>query len=144
MRYTLYFAYGSNMNEQQFRERCPSSHFLCRAKLPDYRFIITSRGYANILKKEDSTVYGVLCAITESDEKELDRREGVYRNIYRREWLPVITEFGYAISSLVYVDNTEDEGVPNNGYLEKVLEGARRHSLPAEAVIEIEGWSKKK
>jgi gamma-glutamylcyclotransferase (GGCT)/AIG2-like uncharacterized protein YtfP len=115
MRYTLYFAYGSNMNEQQFKERCPSSFILCRAKLPDYRFVITSRGYASVLRTNGGVVHGLLCAITESDEKELDRREGVYGNIYRREWHLVVTEFGYSISGLVYVDNTEDEGPPKKG-----------------------------
>jgi gamma-glutamylcyclotransferase (GGCT)/AIG2-like uncharacterized protein YtfP len=143
MRYTLYFAYGSNMNEQQFKERCPFSYFLCRAKLPSHRFVITSRGYANVLKKENDTVHGVLCAVTESDEKELDRREGVYRGIYRREWLSVTTEFGYSIPALVYIDNTEDEGPPNPGYLEKIIAGAQRHELPAEALAVIESWKRK-
>src|SRR5262245_42084570 len=130
MPYTLYFAYGSNMNEPQFRDRCPHSFFLCRATLSGYRFVITSRGYANVLKSESSTAHGVLCAITESDEKELDFREGVHKNIYRRETLPVTTELGYTMPALVYVDNAEDEGQPNAGYLEKVLDGARRHGLP--------------
>ncbi|CAN5876800.1 hypothetical protein BH11VER1_BH11VER1_32900 [soil metagenome] len=144
MRYTLYFAYGSNMNEQQLKERCPSSFFLCRAKLPGYRFVITSRGFASVLKNEESVVHGLLCALTESDETVLDRREGVYRSIYRREWLPVITELGYSMPALVYVENTEAEGTPQDGYLEKILEGARHHGLPQNALSEIEAWSKTK
>jgi gamma-glutamylcyclotransferase len=144
MQYTLYFAYGSNMNEQQFKQRCPSSYFLCRAKVSDYRFVITSRGYASVLKEKGSTVYGVLCAITELDEKELDRKEEVQENIYRREWLPAVTEFGYSLPSLVYVDVMEDVGVPEDGYLEKILDGARRHDLPVEAIAEIETWATKK
>ena len=143
-RYTLYFAYGSNMNEQQFKERCPSSFFLCRAKLLDFRFIITSRGYASVLKQKGSTVHGVLCAITEADERELSRKEEVHDNIYRREWLLAVTEFGYSLPSLVYVDTINFEGVPRDGYLEKILAGARRHDLPSEAIAEMETWAKKK
>ncbi len=36
-----YFAYGSNMNWQQMQRRCPSSRFVCVARLPDYQFGIT-------------------------------------------------------------------------------------------------------
>jgi gamma-glutamylcyclotransferase (GGCT)/AIG2-like uncharacterized protein YtfP len=140
MRYTLYFAYGSNMNEAQFKLRCPASHFLCRARLPDYRFIINSSGYATVLPKPGSVVHGVLTAITEADEQELDRREGVHENIYRREQLEVITEFGYAIPALIYIDGVQDEGPPRPGYLEKVLAGAQRHDLPPEYVAEISRW----
>jgi len=143
MRHTLYFAYGSNMNEPQFKERCPSSYFLCRAQLPGYRFVITTRGAANVLKREGGAVHGVLCALTEADEQELDRREGVHRNWYRREWLPVVTEFGYTLTALIYIDCIEAEGVPMVGYLEKVLAGARRHGLPPAAVAEIESWATK-
>lgn len=37
----LYFAYGSNMNWDQMRERCPSSRFLGIAALPDHRLAFT-------------------------------------------------------------------------------------------------------
>lgn len=143
MRYTLYFAYGSNMNHQQFTERCPSSHIICRAQLLNYQFVITSRGYANVLKKESGVVHGLLCAITEPDEKTLDLKEGVYLNKYRREWHPVETEFGYTIPALIYIDNTEDKGSPKPGYLKKILAGAEKHQLPPDAIREIELWSDK-
>jgi len=143
MRYSLYFAYGSNMQEPQFKERCPSSHFLCRAALPAHRFVITTRGYASVEPQSGDEVQGVLCAITESDEWELDRREGVHENIYRREHLAVVTEFGYAMRALLYIDHVKEPGVPKKGYLEKILAGAERHQLPAAYVAEIKAWAKK-
>ena len=143
MRYTLYFAYGSNMNEEQLMERCPSSHFLCRATLPEHRFVITTRGFASVVPEAGDKVHGVLCALTESDEWELDRREGVHENIYRRDRLPVVTEFGYGMNALIYIDHVKEPGVPRKGYLEKILAGAKRHHLPPSYLTEIKSWAKK-
>ena len=38
----FYFAYGSNMNWTQMQRRCPSSRFVCTARLPGYRLAILS------------------------------------------------------------------------------------------------------
>jgi hypothetical protein len=141
MIYTLYFAYGSNMNEVQLRKRCPSSHFLCRAVLADHRFVITSRGYASVTPHAGGKVHGVHIALTEPDERSLDRYEGVAEGMYRRAWLEVVTEFGYAVPALLYIDDIGGEGPPKQGYLERILEGARRHALPADAIAELEEWA---
>lgn len=142
MRYTLYFAYGSNMNARQFRERCPSSFFLCRATLPKYRFIIMSVGYASVIPKARSVVHGTLYAITAADERTLDRYEGVRQKEYRRERLEVVTEAGIAIPALIYIAREEDPGPPKEGYLEKILAGARHHRLPKPYIAEIRRWAK--
>jgi hypothetical protein len=138
MTYTLYFAYGSNMNEVQLKKRCPASHFLCRAALPDHRFVITSRGYASVVPHVGGTAHGVLIALTEPDERALDRYEHVHEGMYRRATAEVVTEFGYAVSALIYIDDIGGEGPPAAGYLERILEGARRHALPQEAIAAIE------
>jgi hypothetical protein len=51
-----YFAYGSNMWDQQMKERCPESHKLGTARLAGYRWIISARGYANVLRSENNHV----------------------------------------------------------------------------------------
>lgn len=142
MTYTLYFAYGSNMNEAQLKKRCPASHFLCRAALPDHRFVITSRGYASVVPRAGAMVHGVLIALTEPDERTLDRYEHVAEGMYRRATVEVITEFGYAVPALIYIDDIAGEGPPKPGYLERIIEGARRHALPPEAIAAIEAWAK--
>ena len=140
--YTLYFAYGSNMNEAQLKMRCPTSPFLCRAVLPEHRFVITSRGYASVVPHAGGKAHGVLIALTEPDERSLDRYEGVAEGMYRRAWLDVVTEFGYSVPALIYIDDIGGEGPPKPGYLERILDGARRHALPPDAIAEIEGWAK--
>jgi len=143
MRYTLYFAYGSNMNARQFKARCPASFFLGRATLPKYRFIIMSAGYASVVPKARSVVHGTLYAITAKDERTLDRYEGVHQKEYRREWLEVVTDSGVAIPALIYIAREEDAGLPRKGYLEKILAGAKHRRLPSSYIAEIRRWAKK-
>lgn len=85
----LYFAYGSNMDPEQFGSRCPNSRTLGTATLASYRFIITARGYASIEPHDGSLVQGVLAELTEEDEAALDYFEGVSHGIYRKESLVV-------------------------------------------------------
>jgi hypothetical protein len=39
----LYFAYGSNMNWEQMKTRCPSARFVAVALLPDYKLAFTRK-----------------------------------------------------------------------------------------------------
>ena len=60
---TLYFAYGSNMDQEQMRQRCPEAAFVGTASLPGYMFIINERGVATVIPKADASVPGVVCAV---------------------------------------------------------------------------------
>lgn len=134
-----YFAYGSNMDPEQFGSRCPQSRVLGPATLAHHRFFITARGYASIEPGTGSRVHGVLAELTEADEAALDYFEGVRHCIYRKESM-VVGWGGGELSALVYVDNETAHGRPKPGYLERVLRGARHHGLPPDAVQEIEAW----
>lgn len=74
---TLYFAYGSNLSFEQMARRCPDSHFLGRARLPNHRFQINERGFANVVAHPDSHVEGLCYRLSELDEEQLDCAEGV-------------------------------------------------------------------
>src|SRR5947208_12969770 len=71
----LYFAYGSNMDSTQMKERCPSAKFVCRAKLPSHRLAFTLRscrrgcGVADILRDEAKDVWGVVYELPENELK---------------------------------------------------------------------------
>lgn len=129
------------MEPTQFRERCPKSYVLCRAKLADFRFVITSRGYASILPRKRAVTHGLLCALTPADEAELDRREGVPNKVYRKAWLDVTTEARTLVRALVYIDNTTTLGSPKAGYLEKIVHGATHHRLPAAVIRALKRWA---
>lgn len=98
---TIYFAYGSNLWQNQMHQRCPSSKFLGIVRLKGFRWIIYQRGFANIVEvdshKEEgdekgeegdyrNQVWGMMYSLEEEDEKLLDEREGV-PVAYGKEWI---------------------------------------------------------
>jgi gamma-glutamylcyclotransferase (GGCT)/AIG2-like uncharacterized protein YtfP len=115
----LYFAYGSNMWESQMNMRCPESKKLGIAQLSGYRWIISARGYANVVKSEDDYVLGVLYEISTSDESSLDRYEGVSAGFYTRAMLRVVHS-SKEREALVYVDPVTDEGEPVPEYIDRI------------------------
>lgn len=81
---TIYFGYGSNLWLHQMALRCPTSRYLGVARLNGYKWIINSRGYANVVEvassaasNYDDEVYGLVYRLEEEDEERLDRNEGV-------------------------------------------------------------------
>lgn len=97
---TVYFGYGSNLWLHQMRTRCPSSTYIGVARLPNYRWLINDRGYANVVEIDTSSpspfnttaptsdvVYGLVYTLTPTDESRLDRNEGV-PIAYTKELLP--------------------------------------------------------
>ncbi len=86
----LYFAYGSNLWLDQMASRCPNSHFVGRAILPDYRWQINQRGFANVTECSGYSVHGLIYQIDEADEARLDRNEGVNSGAYSKRYLSVI------------------------------------------------------
>lgn len=78
----LYFAYGSNLNEAQMRERCPSAVRGPRALLRNYA--LTFGGFshrwggavASVIRARGAEVHGLLYAIAAEDIAALDRCEG--------------------------------------------------------------------
>jgi gamma-glutamylcyclotransferase len=83
----LYFAYGSNLSVSQMSLRCRGSTYQYLGVLKDYRWIIGSRGYANIVpvpSSEQHVVYGMLYTLMEADEECLDVAEGVSQVLQRK------------------------------------------------------------
>ena len=94
---TIYFGYGSNLWLTQMSKRCPKSKYLGIARLDDYRWMINDRGYANVVQVHTpssaepnyaNVVYGLVYSLQPSDEKGLDKNEGV-PYAYTKEYLPV-------------------------------------------------------
>jgi cation transport regulator ChaC len=114
-----YFAYGSNMWDAQMMARCPDSRKLGHARLPGFRWIISTRGYANVVESPEDEVEGVLFEISESDERSLDRHEGVASGKYRKAELSVL-HAGQAVNALVYVDPITTEGHARQEYITRI------------------------
>ena len=75
----LYFAYGSNMNQDQMRDRCPDSKLLGKAVLADHQIAFTrfsstwDSAVADILVSPGYSVWDLLYEISQKDLEKLDR-----------------------------------------------------------------------
>ena len=115
----LYFAYGSNLCIRQMNDRCPNNSKMGMGKLKGHRWIISKRGYANVVKS--------------SDEEKLDVCEGVSTKCYLKENLEIVMD-GRIQNCLTYVDPTTEEGVPSSTYANIINEGLCDSKLPEKYV----------
>ena len=125
----LYFAYGANMDVAAMRERCPRSTVLGLARLPRHRFIITTDGYASVIRDPRETVHGVLWDCALGDIRTLDKFEELASGLYIKINQPVVVAGG-AKRALIYVGRSAQIGKPRPGYLETVIASARNWALP--------------
>ena len=122
----LYFGFGRNVNQKAMlsQDRCPSARFICLLPYENHRFAIDSRGYATIVEEEGKKVWGALWAVPPQDLSRLDLREGVRKDIYRREtrelYHPIV---GHDIDVEVYISNSEEGSVARDGYIEEIIQG---------------------
>lgn len=129
----LYFAYGSNLWLEQMTERCPNHRFIGKGILKGYRWIISKRGVANIIKSETDEVQGIVYEVTKSDEDILDRKEGVKSGSYRKEMLTLEVD-GQNHSCLVYVDPIIQQGKAREEYIERINKGISGSKLSPEYI----------
>jgi len=140
----LYFAYGSNLNWERMKERCPSAEFFCKASLPDYRIDFTRKsnklncGVADIILDENNKVYGVIYRIDEIDLGKLDKNEGYIpqgdKNAYKRIEIMVFEEDNKEkpIIAFTYEVVKKEFGKykPNKEYKNLIVTGAKYWKLP--------------
>lgn len=130
-----YFAYGSNLWRRQMKERCPEHRLIGVGVLKGYRWIISERGYANIVKSDQDKVYGVVYKISPSDEQTLDTKEGVHSGAYRKEMMNIEID-NHVLYCLVYIDPVTNEGKPKQEYIDRINKGISDSNLPSAYVEE--------
>ncbi len=127
-----YFAFGSNLWRQQMQQRCPGHRLLGHGVLAGYRWIISSRGYANIVPDAAEVVQGLVYTLNAADEAVLDRYEGVAEQHYHKLMLPVRLPDQGLQACLVYVDTLRtDAGRPWPEYIVRINHGIRDAGLDA-------------
>ncbi len=126
-----YFAYGSNLNKKQMKERCPECKPLYNVVLPNYKLIFAgwSRTYkggvASIRRVQGSKVPGAVYEITEKDLRKLDVFEG-YPHDYNRIKVIVFDEDGTAIEAQTYMRTGQiEETKPSKEYADIIYQGYR-------------------
>ena len=139
---TLYFAYGSNMNQEQMYTRCRGSELGSLARLTGWRYFINGRGYAGIEESPSDHVLGCFWSLEDEHVASLDRYEGVKGNFYSKETLEVEKpEDGSKVSALVYLSVNREYGIPTPRYQGVVVSGAREIGLPADYLTMLESWA---
>ena len=127
-----YFAYGSNMNSLQMKNRCPNAIKLGKAVLDGYKFIINSRGVATIIESNDY-VEGGLYKVCDDCLNSLDSYEGVKENFYYRKNIEINYQ-NKRIKAVAYIATDQKEGNPRDGYIEKIIQGAKEFNLLEEYI----------
>ena len=139
---TLYFAYGSNMDQAALRARCPKARLIGNAGLPRHRFVLMTGGYASIREDACTEVYGVLFDLALSDIDPLDRYEDVAGGLYIKVYYQVTRQDGHAGRALVYVGTDQSQGgKPVPTYMTGIVAAARAAAFPPNYVAMLERLS---
>ena len=132
------FAYGSNMDPAQMRERCPESDlawFVAEARgwqlcFPRYAPKVRKCAVGSITQREGGSVRGVVFAISSRDIERLDRYEG---SGYERIQIDVHDQQGFSHRVWTYsatLDGPKTKKLPSSAYISLYLRGAEYFGLP--------------
>jgi len=130
MRTKIYVAYGSNMNMEQMKRRCPKAKPIGKGIIENYK--LEFRGVANIIKCKEKRVPVALWEITDECEKSLDIYEG-YPKLYRKEYVKIKLE-NQEITGMVYVMNYKGIAPPNQMYYNIIKQGYKDFEIEETAL----------
>ena len=121
----LYVAYGSNLNFEQMKYRCPTAKLYDTGIIEGYELQFKGEptcAFATIAPKENASVPVAVWEIQPRDEMALDRYEG-YPSHYFKQNVPVQLG-GEEVGAMVYIMNLKRQfGMPSPHYYQTVLEG---------------------
>lgn len=138
----LYFAYGSNMNAEDMEKWCIEHKTKITlnnpkvACLKDFQLAFTHKsdrrngGVADIVRKMDETVWGVLFETDKESLDVIDVKEGIAKGFYR-QFRVEVSVGGRLISNVIaYEVIKKGNYKPGKDYLDIILTGAVEHDLP--------------
>lgn len=132
MKRQLYFAYGSNLNIEQMRRRCPGARPIAVARLLDHELAFCR--VATVVRKRGASVPGAIYSVTRGDVEALDRYEGFPR-LYLKSW----TEDEAGNRVFFYVIRPAALQPPAAHYLESIFRGYEDWGLdPEELAAAVE------
>ena len=130
-----YFAYASNLNKKQMRERVPESKPMFVATLPNYKLVFAGwfrqwrGGYATIVLSRGDKVIGAIYEVSDRDLRRLDSYEGCPGN-YNRMNVTVFDEDGNPVEAVTYIKaGRVEETQPSKEYLAVIQQGYRDWEL---------------
>jgi hypothetical protein len=139
---TLYAAYGTNMDPELMRERCPMSPSAGTGWLQDWRLTFSGADIGwegplvTIVEEPGSQVFVAMYDVSPFDEPKLDAWEGADRGIYRKIRNRVHTLDGEQ-QAWMYVLEAYEGGLPSARYLGLVADAAEAAGAPDDYVSEL-------
>lgn len=139
-----YVAYGSNLNVEQMRYRCPSARIIGTSVIPDYRLLFKGSGtgaYLTIEPSEGGSVPVAVWEVTGDDERALDRYEGFPSFYYKAEMALPVTgiKSGKTRTRTVFVYIMHEDrkvGIPSKYYMDVCREGYAAFGFDAKKLFE--------
>lgn len=133
-----YLAYGSNLNIEEMKKRCPFAIPVGAAAIKDYRLVYkgTKRvSYLTIEPCEGSIVPVGVYEITPMDEVNLDYYEGV-PTLYSKNMITV-SLYGKEIEGIVYIMNPlYSYNLPSTTYLTRCAKGYEDFNIDIQHLIQ--------
>ncbi len=126
-----YIAYGSNLNLEQMKDRCPTACPISTGWVQDYELLF--RGYPNravatIEPSIGSKVPVLVWGIQQGDEQRLDRYEG-FPSLYRKESLQVQLNTQETLTAMLYLINGGHINSPSLPYYKTIEQGYLENNL---------------
>ena len=122
-----YIAYGSNLNVEQMRYRCPDARIVGTSVIPDYQLLFKGSktgSYLTIEKKRGGSVPVAVWAVSPRDELALDRYEGCPNFYYKTDMQ--LTVGKKKLTAFVYIMHEERKlGIPSHAYVRTCVQGYR-------------------
>ncbi len=131
----LYIAYGSNLNKEQMKFRCPDALLVGVGEIPNYQLLF--RGGMNAVAtieplKGERVPFG-LWKISDRDELALDRYEGFPTLYYKKNFMMQIQ--GKEAEAMAYImDPRYEIGVPSKTYYQTILQGYKDCGLDCQVL----------
>lgn len=131
----LYVAYGSNMNLEQMKFRCPNSRVVSNGILKGWKLIFNVHADIIQTENENDFVPVVVWDIAEEDWRRLDMYEG-FPSYYVKQIVNVILDNGENESAVVYVMDYNKKGVypPSEDYFGGIYWGYIDNGIDVECL----------
>ena len=133
-----YISYGSNMNIEQMKYRCPKTKVFGNGRIEGWKLVFNC--HADIIEtgnKDDFVPVVVWNLEDEWDAQSLDRYEG-YPYYYNRIIVPVKMDNGRKIRGMVYIMNDKCKGIcpPTEGYFNGIVSGYYSNGIDTKPLYE--------
>ncbi|MBR6029409.1 MAG: gamma-glutamylcyclotransferase [Clostridia bacterium] len=115
-----YIAYGSNMVKEQMAWRCPDARLIGMGYLEGARLEFYLHATVEHTDSTRDRVPVAVWEISERDETNLDRYEGVAGGYYGKEIWPVTMDDGSQIEGLIYIMKIIRHSPPVAGYYKSI------------------------